>query len=121
MEAVDHDTEKTPPPETSARLQGPAAAIADRQKALGQKEANDKAALAEKRADKLKAELELNKTQLQKEKKRKQIEEEVPTSKPRRSSTPVVSSRKKAVSTVNYVITLQGLTIIFVRAETGRK
>ena len=111
-EAVDNDTEKTPPPEIFVRLEGPAAAIADRQKALGRKEANDKAAEAEKRADKLRAELELTKTQLQKEKKKRKIEEEVPISKPRRSSTSVVSSRKKAVSTVNYVIKLECLTII---------
>ena len=113
-EAVDNDTEKTPPPEIFVTLEGPAAAIADRQKALGRKEANDKAAEAEKRADKLRAELELTKTQLQKEKKKRKIEEEVPISKPRRSSTSVVSSRKKAVSTVNYVIKLECLTIICV-------
>ena len=60
----------TPPPEIHARVSGPAAATADRQRALGQKEANDKAAEAEKKAAKLTAELELAKLQLQKEKKK---------------------------------------------------
>jgi hypothetical protein len=114
MEAVEHDAEKTPPPEISARVEGPAAATADRARALGQKEANDKAAEAEKRAAKLSAELELAKALLQKERKKRQTEneEEVSISKPRRSSTSVVSSRKKAVSTVNYVIKFEYLTIL---------
>jgi hypothetical protein len=108
MEAVDHDAEKTPPPEISARVVGPAAATADHA------EANDKAAEAKKRTEKLTAELELAKAQLQKERKKRQMEnkEEVSISKPRRSSTSVISSRKKAVSTVNYVFTFEFLTII---------
>ena len=103
LEAVDHDADKTPPPETSRRVEGPAAATGDRARALGQKEANDKAAEAEKKAEKLTAELEVAKALLQKERKKRQREneEEASISKPRRSSSTVVSSRKKAVSTVN--------------------
>jgi urease accessory protein UreE len=67
---------------------------------LGQKEANDEAAEAEKKAAKLTEELALAKAQLQKERKRRVTEnqEEVSISKPRKPST---SARKKAVSTVN--------------------
>jgi hypothetical protein len=119
LEAVDHDADKTPPPETSRRVEGPAAATGDRARALGQKEANDKAAEAVKRAAKLTEELASAKAQLQKERKRRLTEdpEEVSISKPRKASTSVVTARKKAVSTVNYVIKYEGLTIFFVRAE----
>ncbi len=71
MEAVEHDAEKTPPPEISARVVGPAAATADRARALGQKEANDKAAEAEIKAAKLTEELVLAKAQLQNERKKR--------------------------------------------------
>ena len=103
LEAVDHDADKTPPPETSRRVEGPAAATGDRARALGQKEANDKAAEAVKKAAKLTEELALAKAQLQKERKRRVTEnqEEVSISKPRKPSTSVVTARKKAVSTVN--------------------
>ncbi len=114
MDAVEHHAEETPPPEIPARVVGPAAATGDRARALAQKEANDKAADAERKAAKLTAELELAKAQLQKERKKRQMEneEEVSISKPQRSSTSVVSSRKKAVSTVNYVIKFECLAII---------
>ena len=105
-EAVEHHADVTPPPEIPARVSGPAAATGDRARALVQKEANDKAAEAEKKAAKLTAELEVAKALLQKEREKRQREneEEASISKPRRSSSTVVSSRKKAVSTVNYVI-----------------
>jgi hypothetical protein len=100
LEAVDHDAEKTPSPEISRRAHGPAAATGERARALGQKEANDKAAEAVKKAAKLTEELAVAKAQLQKERKRRVTEdqEEVSISKPRKPST---SARKKAVSTVN--------------------
>ena len=100
LEAVDHDAERTPPPEISRRAEGPAAATGERARALGQKEANDKAAEAVKKAAKLTEELAVAKAQLQKERKRRVTEgqEEVSISKPRKPST---SARKKAVSTVN--------------------
>ena len=106
IEAVEHHTDVTPPPEIPTRGLGPAAATGDRARALVQKEANNKAAEAEKKAAKLTAELEEAKALLQKERKKRQREneEEASISKPRRSSSNVVSSRKKAVSTVNYVI-----------------
>ncbi len=47
IEAFDHHADVTPPPEIHERVSGPAAATVDRQRALGQKEANDKAAEAE--------------------------------------------------------------------------
>ena len=80
IEAVEHHGDVTPPPEIPARVLGPAAATGDRARALVQKEANNKAAEAEKKAAKLTAELELAKLQLQKERKRRQTEneEEVP-------------------------------------------
>ena len=82
------------------RAHGPAAATGERARALGQKEANDKAAEAVKKAAKLTEELAVAKAQLQKERKRRVTEgqEEVSISKPRKPST---SARKKAVSTVN--------------------
>ena len=100
LEAVDHDAQKTPSPEISRRAHGPAAATGERARALGQKEANDKAAEAVKKAAKLTEELAVAKAQLQKERKRRVTEdqEEVSISKPRKPST---SARKKAVSTVN--------------------
>ena len=100
LEAVDHDADKTPSPEISRRAHGPAAATGERARALGQKEANDKAAEAVKKAAKLTEELAVAKAQLQKERKRRVTEdqEEVSISKPRKPST---SARKKAVSTVN--------------------
>ena len=103
LEAVDHDAEKTPSPEISRRAHGPAAATGERARALGQKEANDKAAEAVKKAAKLTEELAVAKAQLQKERKRRVTEnqEEVSISKPRKPSTSVVTARKKAVSTVN--------------------
>ena len=100
LEAVDHDADKTPSPDISRRAHGPAAATGERARALGQKEANDKAAEAVKKAAKLTEELAVAKAQLQKERKRRVTEdqEEVSISKPRKPST---SARKKAVSTVN--------------------
>ena len=100
LEAVDHDADKTPSPEISRTAHGPAAATGERARALGQKEANDKAAEAVKKAAKLTEELAVAKAQLQKERKRRVTEdqEEVSISKPRKPST---SARKKAVSTVN--------------------
>ena len=50
----------TPPPEIPARVLGPAAATGDRARALVQKEANNKAAEAEKKAAKLTADSEQN-------------------------------------------------------------
>jgi hypothetical protein len=115
LEAVDHDAEKTPPPDISRRVEGPAADTGERARALGQKEANDKAAEAVKKAAKLTEELAVAKAQLQKERKKRQRENEegASISKPRRSSSNVVTARKKAVSTVNYVIKYECLTIFF--------
>ena len=122
IEAVEHHGDVTPPPEIPARVSGPAAATGDRARALVQKEANDKAAEAEKKAAKLTAELEVAKALLQKERKKRQREneEEALISKPRRSSSTVVSSRKKAVSTVNYVIKFQGLTFFFCASRRSK-
>ena len=106
MEAIGRSGDLTPPSEKSPKLSGPAARTAYRAKALELKDANEKALEAEKKAAKLTAELELAKAQLQKERKKRETEkqEEVSTPQPRRSRTPSATSRKKAVSAINYLI-----------------
>ncbi len=81
---------------------------ADRAKALELKDANEKAVEAEKKAAKLTAELALAKAQLQKEREKRGTENpvEVSTQQQRRSRTSSATSQKKAVSAINYLITL---------------
>ena len=108
LEAMERPGNVTPPPLQSPRRNGPAAGTAYSARALELKDVNEKAVEAETKAAKLAAELEKMKDQIIKEKRKREQENpvEVSTQQQHRQRTPSETSRKKAVSAMNYCITL---------------
>ncbi len=107
IEAMEGSGDVTPPSQSSRR-NGPAGGTTERGRALELKDAKDKALEAETKAAKLAAELEKMKEQIQKEKRKREPEKPVvvSTQQLRRPRTISETSAKKAVSAINYCITL---------------